>query len=280
MSGFVDRRLAKDEMALNEMEQMDRKIAGMAEKYGLKGDNLPKVIGATDERAWVRTQYLVAWGSELRSWKACGPRNNTIHYTSQADPQDLGSLHEFGLLEGRKVSEKDIEQIAITIGRHREIVQTGRNPRENPLWSFAASTFTKAVILDELAKHGRFDLNSPSIQMSGPVARLSFRAPWTEHQDDLESGTISISGTIMLPASAKLGIGRFKGRPLSHLIAGKSYEVVTIKSLHIEPSFLDDDSEEISLTIFIDGQMERLGKAPQGIEQDRPIERWLEMARD
>lgn len=270
----------KNEQALAEIALMERNIATLAAKYELQEKYIPKVIGANNENAWVGTKYLVAWGSELETWQKSSPRQGDTHYISKADPADLGSLHEFELHEGRKVNENDLRRIALTVGRHREMESVGVDPKTNPLWSFAASTFAKAVIQEELKRHGKFDLSSKNIKMDGPIIGLSFRSPWVEHTDEIDRGSMSISGTVLLPKSLLMGLGNYKGRPLSDLISGKTYESMTIQSVHAEESFLDDDSDEVSLTIFINGKIERLGRAPKSIQQDNPIEGWLAHARN
>ena len=281
MAGFVDRRLMMRDMALAEIEQMDRQIAGYAEEYGLAGDNLPKVIGASDEDAWVESKYLVAWGCELRAWNDKKPRNYTVHYPSPCDPQELGELRQFNLLEGDKVNPSDLRRIALSIGRHREMEAEGVEPRTNPLWSFAASTFAKAVVLDHLARHGRLDLNSKSIEMNGPVIGLSFRAEWNQNLQHIDEGRISISGTLHAPEAVRLGIEKYEGRPLSSLIEGKSYENITIESIHVPERYDDDDDDdEMSITISFRGGIERLGKAPATIPEGDPLTRWLELSRD
>jgi len=283
MAGFVDRRLMKRDMAIAEVEQMDRKLAAYAEEFGLAGDNIPKVIGASDEDAWVETRYLVAWGCELKSWNESEPRKHAVHYASPCDPQDLGGLRELKLLEGDRASPSDLRRIALSIGRHREMIQEGVDPRSNPLWSFAASTYAKAVVLDHLRRHGRLDLNSKSIEMDGPVIGLSFRAEWTQSLKYIDQGRISISGTLRVPETVRIGldIERFEGQPLSSLIDGKAYEDITIDSIHVPERYEDDDddSDEISITITIKGRIERLGKAPSTIPEGNPLTRWLELAR-
>ncbi|WP_298842237.1 hypothetical protein [uncultured Salinicola sp.] len=281
MAGFVDRRLMTRDMALAEVEQMDRQLAGYAEEYGLAGDNLPRVIGASDENAWVETKYLVAWGCELKAWNEREPQNYTIHYQSPCDPQDLGGLREFNLLEGTKVNPSDLRRIALAVGRRREMQSIGVEPRTNPLWSFAASTFAKAVVLDHLDRHGRLDLNSRSIEMNGPVIGLSFRAEWNQNLQYIDEGRMSISGALHVPEAVKLGIEKYEGRPLSSLIEGKSYENITIESIHVPERYDDDDDDgETSITISFRGGIERLGKTPSTIPDGNPLTRWLELARD
>lgn len=284
MTGFFDRRLIKPEKSIAEMEMMDRQITEYAAQYGLAGDNIPRVIGASDTNAWVDSQYLVAWGCELDSWRKSEPRNHTIQYISQADPLGLGSLKSFALLEGDKITGYYLECIALTVGRHREMVQIGIEPKTNPIWSFAGTSFTKAVILNEVEKHGRFDLNSKYIKMSGPVARLSFTAPWTEMNNaDLnknpENGQIIIAGTMHLPQSLMMNLAKFEGQPLSSLISGKAFESMTIKKIEIEPYFMDDEDSEVSMAIIINGSMERLGNPPESIKAGNPIEIWLSLGR-
>lgn len=278
MAGFVDRRLMKRTMALTEVDAMDRQLTTYAEEYGLAGDNLPKVIGASDENGWVDTKYLVAWGCELRAWYGREPENHTVHYPSPCDPHDLGGLREFNLLEGTKVNPSDLRRIALAVGRHREMQSVGVEPRTNPLWSFAASTFAKAVVLDHLARHGRLDLNSKSIEMDGPIIGLSFRAQWNEILQRIHEERISITGVLHVPDSVILGIDKYEGRPLSSLIEGKAYEDISIESIHV-PERYDDDDDEISITITFKGRMERLGKTPSTIPEGNPLTRWLELAR-
>ena len=154
----------------------------------------------------------------------------------------------------------------------------GVEPRTNPLWSFAASTFAKAVVLDHLARHGRLDLNSKSIEMDGPIIGLSFRAQWNEILQRIDEERISITGVLHVPDTVILGIDKYEGRPLSSLIEGKSYEDISIESIHV-PERYDDDDDEISITITFKGRMERLGKTPSTIPEGNPLTRWLELAR-
>lgn len=280
MSGFVDRRLADKDMAINEMDQMDRQIASYAETFELSGNNIPKVIGASDQNAWVGTKYLIAWGSELEAWRAQEPQNYTIHYPSKANPASLGGLLERELLEGQKVTEKDLHSIALMIGRAREMQSAGHTHAANPLWSYAASTFTKAVVLEELKHKGHLDLRNPKLQLEGPVIGLSFKSPWTESLQSIKEGRTSISGTITVPRAARSSLQSKEGEPLSSLILGQSYENIIIQNIYIEPDWMDEDSNEISLTITMKSKFERLGKAPDGIPQEDPIKRWLDLARN
>jgi len=280
MAGFVDRRLMKRTMALTEVDAMDRQLTTYAEEYGLAGDNLPKVIGASDENGWVDTKYLVAWGCELRAWYGREPENHTVHYPSSCDPQDLGGLQEFNLLEGTRANPFDLRRIALAVGRHREMHSVGVRPCTNPLWSFAASTFAKAVVLDHLARHGRLDLNSKTIDMDGPIIGLSFRAQWNEILERIDEERISITGVLRVPDALLFGIDKYEGRPLSSLIEGKAYESIIIENIHIPERYDDDDDDdEISITITFKGRIERLGKAPSTIPEGNPLTRWLELAR-
>ena len=278
MSGFHDRRLIENDKAIVEMNAMDARIADYAQEYGLSGHNVPKVIGASDQDAWVKTQYLVAWGCELASWQEREPRNYTIHYPSTCDPLDLGALHQFNFLEGKRVGASDIKRIAITIGRHREMVQQGVEPRSNPLWSFAASTFAKAVVLDQLQKFGKLDLKSRNIEMDGPVINLSSWTDWRQSLQCIDNGLISIYGNLTLPQSASMGIERYEGKPLSHLIAGKSYEGIIIRDIVLTQDWDDEGSDDYNLTITIQGKIERLRDAPEGVANDNPIDAWLQLA--
>ena len=280
MSGFVDRRLADKDPAIKEMDQMDRQIASYAERFGLAGSNLPKVIGASDQNAWVGTKYLIAWGSELDAWERQAPHNYTVHYPSKANPADLGGMLERELLEGQKLSEKDLHCIALMIGRAREMQSIGRAQSENPLWSYAASTFTKAVVLEELKSKGQLDLRNPKLKLEGPVIGLSFKSPWTESLQSIKEGRTSISGTITIPRAMRSTLQGMEGKPLSELISGQSYETIVIQNIYIEPDWMDEDSNEISLTITMKSKFERLGKVPDGMPQEGPIEHWLNLARD
>lgn len=280
MAGFVDRRLMTREMAVAEVEQMDRQLASYAEEYGLSGDNLPKVVGASDENAWVETKYLVAWGCELKAWREKEPRNYAVLYPSSCDPWDLGDLREFNLLEGAKIKPSDLRDIALAIGRHREMQLAGVDPRTNPLWSFAASTFAKAVVLDHLKRHGKLDLNSKNIEMDGPIIGLSYRAQWNESLQHIDEGRINITGTLHAPTTVLLGIKEKEGRPLSSLIEGKAYEGIRIESIDVSERYDDDDDDDRLITITIKGEIERLGKGPSSIPKGNPLTRWFELARD
>lgn len=286
MKRFYDRRLIEKDMAQAEMETMNRQLRDLAGMFGLAGDNVPQVIGASDQDAWVETDYIVAWGAELAAWRSAGPENSP-RYQRKSSPTDLGGVDQFNLLEGRKVNQSDLRSIALRIGRHREMVEFGADPTGHPLWSIGARTFAKAVILEHLDRHGSLDFGKVAMRLRDNVADFTSGAPWTETAARPDSEWATIRGRVPSGSHAiRLAISRMEGRPLSDLISGRRYEPITVLEVFVEEDdeyeevFRDDDdaSRGSDVTITIASSMERLGKTP--MEGDpNPVNAWLERAR-
>lgn len=272
MYDFIDRRLVKDKFAIEEIEKLDDQIIEYAKDYNLKGNNIPKVIGSTDEDAWIETRYYIAWGDPLEKWNNSNPEN--FENFDFKENYEIGSIERFQFLEGKKYTKSEITKNALLIGRYRELKKAGQDPSTFPAWSLAACSFTARLIRQKLTAENQF-VPDKMFEETKPFIKLPMSSEWTAILSD---ETTHIVGSIALPEAVRESISHYSGKPLSSLIEGEEFDDIEIISCHCEENISDDQS--VSLTIIIPYKIERIGKAPRGIEQENPLMTWFDLAQN